>query len=180
MPDFSFVHQTTLGTVGLLENKKIGLDIEKLVHDKQVKKYRKRSENIILTNYLDWIVLRDGHITHRATLGTVADITGKASPAEKGIADLKTLLGAFLSQEPEGIGRTKELAEQLALRCRDVREFLTRRLKHQRSTGADTRLTNMYSAFQQYVDSHLTEEDFADAFAQTFGYSLFLAKLEST
>ena len=58
VPDFSFVHNKNLGTIGLLENKKIGLDIHKLIHDPQIKKYRKRNENIILTNYHDWLLLR--------------------------------------------------------------------------------------------------------------------------
>lgn len=177
VPDFSFINKKNLGTVGLLENKKVGLDIEKLVGDKQVKKYRKRSENIILTNYHDWLLVRDGKVTHRANLGTIKDIQAKSQPDAKGVADLKNLLGAFLSKEPLGISRTKELAEQLALRCHDLRDFLTAKLKQQRKAKQDTRLVNMYAAFQEYVDSHLTEEDFADAFSQTLGYSLFLAKL---
>ena len=177
VPDFSFINKKNFGTVGLLENKKVGLDIEKLVGDKQVKKYRKRSENIILTNYHDWLLVRDGKVTHRANLGSVRDIQAKSQPDAKGVADLKNLLGAFLSKEPLGISRTKELAEQLALRCHDLRDFLTVKLKQQRKAKQDTRLVNMYAAFQEYVDSHLTEEDFADAFSQTLGYSLFLAKL---
>ena len=179
VPDFSFIHSKTLGTVGLLENKAIGADIKKLVTSAQVKKYRKRNENIILTNYHDWLLLQDGKITHEASLGSVQDIKGKAQPSEQGVAELKNLLGAFLTTSPKGIGRTKELAEQLALRCHDLREFLTIKLKQQKKAKADTRLVNMYAAFQQYVDSHLTEEDFADAFSQTLGYSLFLAKLEA-
>jgi type I restriction-modification system DNA methylase subunit len=38
---------------------------------------------------------------------------------------------------------------------------------------------NLYEAFQQFVDSELSREDFADAFAQTLGYSLFIAKLNN-
>ena len=177
VPDFSFIHKKNLGTVGLLENKKIGYDIHKLLNDKQIKKYRKRSENIILTNYHDWLLVRDGKITHQVKLCSVLDLQRKAQPDATQLMDLKNLLAAFLSIQPKGISRTKELAEQLALRCHDLREFLTRILKAQKKANRDTRLVNMYSAFQAYIDNHLSEEDFADAFAQTLGYSLFLAKL---
>jgi predicted helicase len=38
-------------------------------------------------------------------------------------------------------------------------------------------LFSLYNAFKQYVDTSLSKEDFADAFSQTLGYSLFIAKL---
>jgi len=177
VPDFSFIDRKKLGTVGLLENKAVGANIEALVKSQQVKKYRKRSENIILTNYHDWLLVKDGAMTHRATLGTVNDLKQKAQPATKGVADLRTLLGAFLSQEPVGISRKKELAEQLALRCHDLRDFLVAEMARQAKTDDKGPLWDMYGAFQKYVDSELTSEDFASAFSQTLGYSLFIAKL---
>ena len=154
VPDFSFIHSKNLGTVGLLENKAIGENIEKLINSAQIKKYRKRSENIIITNYHDWILLRDGEILHRATLGNVKDIKAKVQPTEKGIADLSTLLTIFLSIEPRGIGRKRELAEQLALRCHDLREFLILEMRQQEKAKQRSQLWDMHDAFQKYVDSN--------------------------
>lgn len=177
VPDFSFIDSKKLGTVGLLENKSVGANLDSLVNSTQVKKYRKRSENLILTNYHDWLRVKDGQVTHRASLGTVADIKHKTQPDAKDISDLRILLTAFLSQEPRGIGRKEELAEQLALRCHDLRDFLVLEMERQKKAGEQSQLWDMYAAFQEYVDSELTAEVFADAFAQTLGYSLFLAKL---
>jgi hypothetical protein len=80
VPDFSFTHDHSLGTVGLLENKAIGFNIDKLVNDPQVNKYRKRNENIILTNYLDWLLVKDGVVTHTATLGKSASLKRGGKP----------------------------------------------------------------------------------------------------
>lgn len=179
-PDFTVINLKNLGTVGLVENKKVGYNLQELLTGKdkaQITKYRKRSENIILTNYHDWWLLRDGKVSHQLALLSVDEIQSRKLPTPEAITALKNLLAAFLSAEPKGISRTKDLAQELATRCHDLREFLSTLLAKQLKDKSDTRLTNMYAAFQGYVDSHLAVEDFADAFAQTLGYSLFLAKL---
>lgn len=177
VPDFSFIDGKKLGTVGLLENKAIGVNVNALIHSQQVRKYRMRSENIILTNYLDWLLVKDGIVTHSASLGIASDLKHKGQADTKGVADLRILLCAFLSQEPIGIRSKKELAEQLALRCHDLRDFLIIEMERQKKGSEHSTLRDLYNAFQQYVDSELKSDDFASAFAQTLGYSLFIAKL---
>ena len=177
VPDFSFIDGKKLGTVGLLENKAIGANVNALIHSQQVRKYRMRSENIILTNYLDWLLVKDGIVTHSASLGIVSDLKHMGQADTKGVADLRILLCAFLSQEPIGIRSKKELAEQLALRCHDLRDFLIIEMERQKKGSEHSTLRDLYNAFQQYVDSELKSDDFASAFAQTLGYSLFIAKL---
>ena len=178
-PDFSFFNKENLSLIGLLENKKIGLSIDKLVSSPQIIEYRKRSENIIITNYHDWIRLKDGNITHHVKLLSQQELIAGKPPEQEKLTELKNLLTAFLSTKPQGIGSTKILAEQLALRCHDLREFLTIILKQQKSKKQDTPLVNLFEAFQNYVDSNLSQEDFSDAFAQTLAYSMLLAKLNN-
>ena len=179
VPDFSFINTEHVSYIGLLENKAIGINIEKLIDSKQIQKYRKRSDNIILTNYLQWIRLYDGNITHNVTLSTKQGLIAGTLPSDESLNGLKDLLTAFLGTEPLGVGDTKTLAEHLAIRCYDLREFLTNTLTSQKKAKDDTPLTNLYDAFQQYVDEDLSIEDFADSFSQTLGYSAFLAKLNN-
>ena len=176
-PDFTFLDKTSYGLVGLLENKKIGADIDNIHKSEQIIKYRKRHENIIITNYHQWLRLKDGHITHDVSLLTPQEIIAGKQPTTDKVAELQTLLTAFFSTKPLGIGTTKTLAAQLAIRCYDLREFLDKILTTQKKSNEDTPLVNLFDAFQGYVDSNLTEEDFADAFAQTLVYSMLLAKL---
>ena len=179
VPDFTFIHTVHLGTVGLVEVKKIGADLDVVAKSPQVRKYRKRCENIILTNYLDFLILRDGSIIQRTRLRSIGDIASEFDISEIPVQDLHSLFQIFLSEEPRGIATTKELAEHLAFRCHATRDFLTIRLKRYKKNQPKTYLVNLYEAFQQFVDSELSPEDFADAFAQTLVYSLSIAKLNN-
>ena len=180
VPDFSFINPRTLGTVGLLENKKIGLDVESLINSKQIKKYTKRNGNIILTNYLDWILVKEGKPTHRAKLLKPDTLNKKAWPEPEACKQLENLFKAFLSATPKGIHRAKELAEQLAIRCHDLKEYLYHVLDTQQNTVFGRRkLLGLYQVFRQSIFESLTLAEFADAFAQMLGYSLFLAKLNA-
>lgn len=179
VPDFSFIHQDNLGTIGLVEVKKVGTNLTPIIHSDQIKKYRKRCENIIITNYLDFILLKDGAEFNRFTLRSKNRINDDFDINAIPVAEIETLFQVFLSEAPRDIATTRELAEQLALRCHDLREFLTQNITKHKKDKVKTHLVNLYDAFQQYVDSELGEEDFADAFSQTLGYSLFIAKLNN-
>ena len=79
-PDFKFkLHEAI---VGYLENKKIGEDMDIVLKTDQIAKYKKLSGNIILTNYLEWIWLKDGHIIKRrnALLSQRCRVHHKAKP----------------------------------------------------------------------------------------------------
>ena len=186
MPDFSIVNEKDHAIIGLLENKRIGEKITNHVNSDQIKKYREHNENIILTNYHDWLLLKNGEIIQKASLGTMAEIANKQPPSKTQILDVKNLLDAFLSTEPIGIGTTKQLAKMLAIYCNDIQEFLTIELnaqqelqKQQKQGHAPHLLINMHKAFKEYVDGELTLERFAKIFAETLGYSFFLAKLNA-
>ncbi|MGI9346889.1 MAG: type ISP restriction/modification enzyme [Gammaproteobacteria bacterium] len=179
MPDFSIVNEKDHAIIGLLENKRIGEQITNHVNSNQIKKYREHNENIILTNYHDWLLLKNGEIVQKASLGTVAEIKNKQPPSKEQILAIKNLLDAFLSTEPIGIGTTKQLAKMLAIYCNDIQKFLTIELQKQQKQEDAPRLINMYKAFKEYVDGELTLERFAKIFAETLGYSFFLAKLNA-
>ena len=176
-PDYSMVHTKNLGTVGLVETKKIGTDLSKLHLSDQIKKYRKRCDNILLTNYLEFVVIRNGNVLRAVALLPVSHLKSDEQPKVQIVKELRSLFEAYLSDEPKGIATTKELAEQLAMRCHDVRDLLTKRLRS--TSKSDSHLSSLYDAFRQFVDTNLGKEDFADAFSQTLGYSLFIAKLNN-
>ena len=179
MPDFSIVNEKDHAIIGLLENKRIGGKIENHVNSNQIKKYREHNENIILTNYHDWLLLKNGKIMQKASLGTAAEIKNKQPPSKEQTLAIKNLLDAFLSTDPIGIGTTKQLAKMLAIYCNDIQKFLTIELQKQQKQEDAPRLINMYKAFKEYVDGELTLERFAKIFAETLGYSFFLAKLNA-
>ncbi len=177
-PDFKIKrHEAILGYV---ENKKIGADLDAVLQSDQIAKYTQLSGNIVLTDYLDWIWLQDGRIAKRERLCSLRDVGRRQARLDPAKADkVATLLAAFLSTPPQKLGAAKKLSAALAVRCHDLRDFLLEELKRQDTEQQQGRLYGLYDVFRQHVFQELALKEFADAFAQTLGYGLFLAKLNA-
>ena len=177
-PDFKFkLHEAV---VGYLENKDIGEDLDAVLQSAQLAKYRQLSGNIILTDYLEWIWLRDGHIIKRETLCYPSDVGNRKARLDPDKASkVASLIAGFLSTPPEKLGDARKLSEALAVRCHDLRDFLSEELERQEKEQREGKLYGLYVALKQDVFQELALKEFADAFAQTLGYGLFLAKLNA-
>lgn len=178
-PDFKFkTHDECI--LGYLENKKIGENLDQILRSEQIAKYNKLSGNLILTDYLEWIWLKDGAIVKRETLGYPSDVGyPKARLDHDKARKVEALIAAFLSTPPKGIGRAKDLALALALRCHDLREFLTEELLRQERQHQQGKLFGLFGVFKRDVFHELDLAGFADAFAQMLGYGLFLGRLNN-
>ncbi len=177
-PDFKFKRHEAI--VGYLENKKSCESLDAILQSDQIAKYKKLSGNILLTNYLEWIWLKDDHIISRETLCYPSDVGHhKARLDLNKAAKVAGLIAGFLSTAPEKLGNAKKLATALAVRCHDLRDFLLEELKRQEKKREEGRLYGLYNVFKQDVFHDLELTEFADAFAQTLGYGLFLAKLNA-
>ena len=177
-PDFKFKLNEAI--IGYLENKKVDQNLNTTLESDQIAKYKKLSGNIILTNYLEWIWLKDGKIAKRETLCYSNDVGNRRARLDKDKADkVAELIAGFLSTPPQKLADSKKLAYALAVRCHDLRDFLFEELKRQTREGQEGRLHGLYAAFQKDVFHELEVKEFADAFAQTLGYGLFLAKLNA-
>jgi hypothetical protein len=166
--------------IGYVENKRIGEKLSSVLKSEQIKKYKALSENIILTNYLDFVWI-EGDKTHDAvSLAHEADIgEGKVKLRPENAATVEKLLNGFFSTPPVGIGRAQKLAVALAVRSHLLRDFLVEELVRQEKEHKEGRLFGLYGVFKQQVFHELTLKEFADAFAQTLSYGLFLAKLNA-
>jgi hypothetical protein len=177
-PDFRVMKAGQI--IGYVENKKIGEKLSAILKTEQIKKYRALSENLILTNYLDFIWIEGDTIHPTASLAHEADIEfGKAKLKPENAAAVEKLLTGFFSTPPVGIGRVQKLAIALAVRSQMLRDFLGEELVRQEKEHKEGRLFGLFAVFKQQVFHELTLREFADAFAQTLSYGLFLAKLNA-
>ena len=156
------------GVIGYVECKNPGADLSKLLGKAQLEKYRALSDNILLTDCWRWYWLRDGKKIEDATL--------TEKPNTKTKTDFANLLRAFMEVEAEKIGDAKQLASALARRCAQLRERLQ---AHGNDDPSKSSLHGLLKAFQTALDTELSFDKFADAFAQTLVYSLLLAKLKA-
>ena len=177
-PDFKIkLHEAT---VGYLETKPIGENLDAVLQSDQIAKYKRLSGNLILTDYLEWIWLRDGKILKRETLCYPSDAGNRKARLDPDKAEkVAKLIADFLSVPPAKLGNTNTLSRALAVRCHDLQDFLLEELKRQEKEHQEGPLYGLYVVFKEEVFQELRIEEFADAFAQTLGYGLFLAKLNA-
>lgn len=177
-PDFKISRQGMI--LGYVEVKEIGTNLDKILKSDQIKRYRELSDNIILTDYLQWIWIDGAHVKAREALAFPTDLESRKIRVTPERAEaVGKLISAFFSEAPVGIGRAQQLALALATRSKLLREFLSEELIRQQREHQEGRLFGLFQIFRDQVFHELTTADFADAFAQMLAYGLFLARLNS-
>jgi hypothetical protein len=177
-PDFIIKQSENI--IGYVENKKLEENLDKTLKTEQLKKYKELSDNIILTNYLEWVWIRDGEILKRESLCSLSDLENKKKRIDTAkINSVKSLIEAFLSQVPKGISDIESLAFALAVRAKHLKVFLLEELNRQNKEHKEGKLYGLYTTFKEQVFHELLLTEFTDAFAQVLVYGLFLAKLNS-
>jgi hypothetical protein len=176
-PDFKISKNGLI--LGYIENKAIGETLDKVLKSDQIKRYKTLSQNIILTDYLQFIwINKDG--IQRETLCHETDLESpKFRLHEDRVAAVSKLLQGFFSTAPEGIGQAQKLALALATRSKLLHDYLGEELIRQEREHKEGRLYGLYDVFRKQVFHELTLTEFADAFAQMLAYGLFLARLNS-
>jgi hypothetical protein len=177
-PDFKITHVESI--IGYVENKKIEENLDKILKTDQIKKYQALSDNILITNYIEWIWIKEGKIQQRETLCFLTDIEDKRKKLDsKKVTSVERLIKSFFSQAPQEIADVKKLAGALAIRAKLLKDFLLEELQRQAKEHNEGRLFQLFETFKNFVFHELTIEEFADAFAQNLAYGLFLAKLNA-
>ncbi|MGH7936622.1 MAG: hypothetical protein ACREF8_06405, partial [Chthoniobacterales bacterium] len=178
-PDFKAMKDGMI--LGYVEDKAIGENLDQVLKTDQIARYKQLSGNILLTDYLQFIWLKDGKVSAREQIAFPHDLEGKSKkPREDRVHAVSTLLRGFFSTAPEGIGRSEQLALALATRAHFLRDYLDQELRRQeKKEHQEDRLYGLYEVFRKQVFHELTLAEFADAFAQMVAYGLFLAKLNS-
>lgn len=116
----------------------------------------------------------------RAALCSEDDLENrKFTRREDRVEAVAKLLEGFFSTAPEGIGNSQRLALLWPRRAHVLRDGLTEVLVRQQRDNNGERLVGLYNIFKTQVFHALTTKEFADAFAQTLVYGLFLARLNA-
>jgi len=122
-PDFKITQFELI--IGYVENKKLGDKLDETLKSDQITKYKSLSGNIILTDYLEWIWLKDGKIEDRKALCYLSDLDAhRFKPDAEKINQVHNLIKNFFSTAPEGIANPKKLATALATRAQLLKTYL--------------------------------------------------------
>ena len=169
-PDFVFLRGDV--TVGYVETKDIGVDLNKTEKTNQMERYLGYS-NLILTDYLEFRFFKNG--LKRGENIRIGNITGSKLSAEpQNFSELADALADFLKGEPEPIKSGKRLAEIMGGKARRIRDNIKHFLSSE--SGKNAELTKVYETIKKLLVHDLTLETFADMYAQTLVYGLFVAR----
>ncbi|MBT3255373.1 MAG: N-6 DNA methylase [Deltaproteobacteria bacterium] len=142
----------------------------------QLKRYRGTFPNLILTNFFEFRLYRDGILVEKALIARpfIAHKLKTIPPLEKE-SDFTKLMEAFYSFSLPRVYNAKNLAIELAKRTRFLREeVIVEELAEEEKSGKGF-ILGFYDAFRHFLISGLSKEDFADLYSQTITYGLFAA-----
>jgi len=155
-------------------------DLDRISVSEQLKRYLSIWPNVILTNFLEFRLYRDGKLIDSVSVARQDTmIRVKAMPPVEHEQAFKNLLDKFFSFSlPKSIS-AETLAKELAKRTRFLRdEIIKEELKEETILNKGS-LTGFYDAFKKYLISDLSMGGFVDLFSQTIVYGLFAARMRA-
>ncbi len=167
-------------TLGYIENKRVNANLDNIIKSDQILKYTKLSPNIILTDYLRFILLslndKNEIIICKevkiCSLDEIKSVIKNQSLLDTKTQELNELFSIFFSKIPNPINSALDFANHLSLRTRILKDELLLSSKNEI-------LLSLFNTFKETLYKELSYEEFCDSFAQTLTYSLFLAKLNN-
>ena len=177
-PDFRLWNGTDR-IIGYVEAKKPTEEqLDSIENSEQLKRYRSTFPNLILTNFLEFRLYRNGERVETVLAGRPLVLNKlHTTPPLENQDELYALLDRFLDFALPQTFTAESLAVELARRTRLLRDVIGEQFDQEQDAGG--RLSGFFEAFQTYLIGSLTPEDFADLFAQTITYGLFAARIRA-
>lgn len=170
-PDFVFLSNNNNDLIlGYAEAKDIGVSLDKTEKTEQMERYGGYA-NLFLTDYLEFRFFKNGEKTQTISLGHVKNGLLYKTP-ENG-TQLMRELEAFLDQTPETIKSGKRLAKIMGGKARRIRDNVDSYLS---DDNQGSELDKMFQMMKKMLVHDLSEQKFADMYAQTLVYGLFVAR----
>jgi predicted helicase len=168
--------------VGYIETKDLGVNLDEILKTDQIKKYSDSISNLILTNYCRFILLRNGENVLDITLFTLSDLNNnKFKISSERIAESAKLFDTFLTYRSLSITTSEALARELSKKAILVKDIAKEQLEEdrirQKNNDTYTSILDFYQGLEELIHD-ISDDDCADAYAQTITYGLFLAKIQ--
>ena len=180
-PDFSISHQQQGTIIGYIENKKIDENLTKIINSPQIEKYQKLSDNVIVTDYLNWIWLYKNTLQEFRICTSLELQDKKFKISAQKAQEFADFLAKFYSISPQQISTTKELAQKLARPTIEIKNFLTLQIEEQEhNPDLQDKIYDIFDSFKTACFQDMKPTEFADSFAQMFSYAVFLARLNTS
>ena len=143
----------------------------------QLERYCSTFPNVILTNFYEFRLYRDGQHIAQAMIGRpVIAKRLQITPPVENVDKFKELFEIFFSFSLPKVQTARSLAIELAKRTRFLRDEIISVEMEENGSKGHKQIIGFYEAFKKYLIGTLTEKQFADLYAQTITYGLFAAR----
>jgi predicted helicase len=168
--------------VGFIEAKDIGdKDLEglkKTGNKEQFDRYKISLSNLIFTDYLSFLLYRDGEFVTKISIGEITDKGIK--PLTENFASFENFINDFCTHIGQTIKSSKKLAEMMAGKARLLSDVIEKALNSDEENKEDSTLKDQMNAFKDILIHDITPKGFADVYAQTIAYGMFAARLHDS
>ena len=170
-PDFVFMKGKT--TIAYAEAKDVNISLDDIEKGEQMVRYYGYS-NLILTNYLEFRFYRNGQkYCESIKLGEIKN--GEIKFNEDNYILLGDTIGDFINESREPIRSGIVLAKVMAGKARRIRDNINIFLSSE-DNKKNENLLSIYNIIKRLLLDDLNYEKFADMYAQTVVYGLFVAR----
>ncbi len=168
-----------------VEVKKIGgIDARALG---QIKLEAEKFGNAILTDNLEWRFWRAGDKEMYTGIRIIELVDGKLLLKEDLVELFFSLIEDFILKNPTQIKSSSRLAEYMAIHARTIRSIITGIIRddgtgqpivndQQKRLPMFSELYGLYTRIKKDLRPHMDTREFADMYAQTIVYGLFIAR----
>jgi len=160
--------------IGYIEAKSPDATLDEAEKSEQLRRYRESLPNLILTNFLEFRLYRNGNPVDKVEVGRQDTLQSlKYPPVPEKLDLFFELLEKFFSFSMPEIKTSSSLSIELAKKTRFLEHILQEELSKE-----NEEVTRFYKAFQEELIETLTKERFVDLYAQTITYGLFAARMK--
>lgn len=163
-----FIEAKDIGDNDLKGTKKTG-------NKEQFDRYKASLNNIIFTDYLNFLFYKDGEL--KAELAIARQNGNKIEPIPENFAQFTNLIKDFSQSITTTIKSPKRLAEMMASKARMLADVIDKALTSDEENNQNTSLSDQMEAFKEVLIHDITPRQFADIYAQTIAYGMFAARL---
>ena len=180
IPDFRVYQQGK--RMGYIETKDLGMDLNKISKSDQLKRYRNSINNIILTNYGEFLLIGEKSIY--VNLFEIEDLDSlKYEIRDDIINKFLDMLEIFkLSGDIKAITSAEDLANELSKRGKVLKELAKIQLEKDEILIKNREMTSSIYDFYIGIKKLIHDinlDDCSDAYSQTIIFGLFLAKINN-
>lgn len=171
-PDFAIIKHGI--PILYIETKDIGISLDKVEKSEQMARYFGYA-NLVLTDYLEFRFYRNGqNYEEPIKVGSYDFKTRIITPNPKSFDNLAKTLLDFTKSHKEPIKSGKHLSKTMGGKAQRIRDNIRDLFSFEEDKKSD--LIKLYETIKRLLVHDLTKDAFADMYAQTLVYGLFVAR----